>query len=71
VHCADDIIERYPALAFATIVALGAVTYAGISVLTRGRVDAVETGLFAAIFGVIYVGVAAYSDAIEERFGVG
>lgn len=69
-RCSDDIIERYPGAAFAAIVAVGAVTYAVISVLLRERVDPIETGLFAVIFGVVYIGVAAYSGTIEDRFGL-
>lgn len=54
-----SVIEQRPVLAVAIIFVVGAVAYAGISLLVQGTVSPTETGLFAVVFSVVYV-VFAY-----------
>jgi hypothetical protein len=58
-ECEDcgDVIQQYPVLAGTLTVIIGAIVYAGISVLTAGAPDPVEITMFAVIFGVTYTGV--------------
>jgi hypothetical protein len=65
----DDVIEEHTALALGLIVAVGAGAYAAVSLLMRGRVDTVETGVFAVAFAVVYVTFAFYSERIEAYLG--
>lgn len=65
----DGVIEERPLLALTIIVVVGAGAYAGISYVMRQTVDPVEVGLFAVVFGVVYVGFAFYSETIEAMLG--
>jgi len=58
-ECEDcgDVVEQYPVFAGVLTVLIGAVVYAGVSIVTEGAVDPVEITLFAVIFGVTYTGV--------------
>ena len=63
-----DVVEQRPALSLSVSLVVGAVTYAAIAAVLRGRVDPVETGLFAVVFGVGYVAVTAYADSLPCRW---
>jgi hypothetical protein len=63
VNC-TDVIEQRPVLSLSFTLVVAAVAYAAIAAVMRGRVDPIETGLFAVVFGVGYVGVTAYADSV-------
>lgn len=65
----DDIIAEYPALALSIIVVVGATAYGSISLLIRGVVEPMETGLFAVVFAVVYLVFSKYSERIESYLG--
>lgn len=51
-----DVVRQYPLFAGVVTVIIGALAYAGISLLMRGSIDSLEVGLFALLFGVGYTG---------------
>jgi hypothetical protein len=51
-----DVVRQYPLFAGVITALIGALAYAGISVLMRGSVDSLEVGLFALLFGAGYTG---------------
>lgn len=58
-ECEDcaDVVQQYPLFAGVVSVVIGGGTYACLSAVMYGRINPVEVGLFAVVFGVCYVGV--------------
>lgn len=63
VETSESVIEENPILAGVIIVAVAAVAWVGISVVMRGTVDPLETGIFAVAFGAVYLG---FSYVVDE-----
>lgn len=61
-NTSESIVEEYPALAGIIILLVAGVAWVGISVLMRGTVDPLETGIFAVVFAVVYFGFASVVD---------
>lgn len=51
-----DVVRQYPLVAGAVSVLIGALAYAGISLLMCGSINPLEVGLFGLLFGVSYTG---------------
>lgn len=65
----DDIITTNPVVAVGVILAVGAIAYAGVSLVMRNTVQPLEVGLFAVTFAVVYVVFAYYAETIEGYLG--
>jgi hypothetical protein len=64
----ENLVAEYPVLSLSLVLVLGAVAYAAISLVMRGVVNPLETGLFAISFGVVYVGFAVYTGTVPCRY---
>lgn len=57
-ECEDcgEVVRQFPVFAGLVAIAVGTFAYAALSLVTEGRIDIRELGLFAVVFGVVHTG---------------
>lgn len=57
-----EVLDEYPVVGFAAVVAVASIAYAAITFLLDGAVNVVATAVFAVVFAAVYVGFSWYVD---------
>lgn len=68
-NCEDcgDVIAQYPLVAGVVAIVLGALAYAGVSLVMYGTLSTLEVSVFAVVFGVGYTGARYLRQTVDTR----